>query len=234
MAKDQVLSKGVWFSAVVQCGKIGNSNDHYRGTFTGAELKVICKSGSAGGINNIQMQTPDPKPGQVQFLAPIKVNYASFKATPKELSATCPAKAKFTGNIGATGPGSVKYRVKFPGNQYTAVRTLSFDKAGTKSIGIVEYPTNQSLANAQAVLEVLEPEEKKVFTNFSVNCIAGGGPGSIQQQPSQNAAPGLKVNKANTPKLPILQAKPATEPDPEPAPRRLPARETEEETRETR
>ena len=221
MAQDQVLSKGVWFTTVAQCGRIGKSNDQYGSKYIGAELKIICKAGSTAGVNNIQVQTPDPKPGQGSFQAPIKVNYASFRATPKVLNTTCPARAKFTGKIGVTGPGTVKYRVKFPDNTYSSIRTLKFDKAGTRSIGTPEYQTNHSLVNETAVLEVLEPQEKKVFTQFTVNCIAAQGPGSIQLQPGQNAAPGTgKVKAAPSVKVEPIKAKPV---------RRVESDDTEEE-----
>lgn len=238
MAKDQVLSKGVWFTAVAQCGKIGKSDDHYGSDFTGAELKIICKAGSAGGIGGIQAKPATPPVGGHAVQTQFQVTNMTFHATPYELNTTCPAKAKFTGNISVSAPGQVKYRVKFP-NSTSSVRTLTFDKAGTRSIGVAEYDTNSSIKYAAATLEVIEPVIKKAHTNFKVNCIAAEGPGAVLQQPGQQAAPGAKQIKSTPTPTPKLQVNTPTpkpqlqkiEPagDPKPAVRRLPVREAEEE-----
>jgi hypothetical protein len=239
LAKDQVLSKGVWFTSVARCGKIGKSNDQYGSKFIGAELKVICKSGSAGGINDIQVKPSSPVPAGNALQAQFQVTNATFKATPKEINTSCPAKAKFTGTISASGPGTVQYQVSFPGSDKSGIRNLHFAKAGTKSIGIIEYQTNSSLPVATATLNVLSPGSKKAHAHFKVQCITqgAGGVGNIQMQPSQNNTPKPgKIKAAPTPAIKSIKAKPAptlqlqiNEKETDEPARRLPSRSTEDE-----
>jgi hypothetical protein len=193
MAQDRILSKGVWFTAVARCGALGKSDDHYASKFIGAQLQVVCKAGTAGaGGNTIQAQPKLPPAAGRNLQAPFQVTAATFKATPKDLYASCPTKARFTGTLSASGPGTVQYRVLFPGSAKTGIRTLEFTEAGTRSIGLVEYPTAHSLPVATATLEVLSPGNRKARAHFKVQCVtegAGGGSGGIQLQPQPRATP---------------------------------------------
>ena|GEM_PF-3205091 len=242
MSTDQVLSKGVWFTAVASCGKLGKTNDHYGSKFIGAEMKVICKAGSVAGINDIQMQpaTPPQAPaGGFQNIG--QITDFNIHATPYKLTSTCPAKAKFTGNITVDGPVTVKYRVLFPGSAKTGIRTLKFTKAGSHTIGVAEYETASSIPVGSAALEIISPVSKKAFANFKVNCIAAGGPGSIQLQPAQNnvpsaglikAAPAVKIDSIRTKPAPTPQLQINKSKITPPPPRRLPIRTDDTEPRE--
>ncbi|MFO7602843.1 MAG: hypothetical protein R6X06_03400 [Gammaproteobacteria bacterium] len=260
MAQDQVLSKGVWITAVASCGKMGKTNDNHGSTFTGAELKVICKAGAAGGPNSIQKQPKLPPVGGMNVQNQIQVTAASLQATPYQLTTTCPTKAKLTGTITATAPGTVQYKVMFLGHGETPVRNLHFNQAGTRNIELVEFPTDTSMPTGSATLKVLSPNVEYAYAKFKVNCIAAGGPGSVLQQPQPSASPNVgKIQAAPAPKPGTIQASPITlTPAPKtpskvatpvakpkiqmieatpvkeatPVLRRLPARSVEEETRE--
>ncbi len=119
--------------------------------------------------------------GKVQ--AAYNVNYVSFTATPKQLNTSCPAKVKFSGKIGSSGPGIVKYRVLFPGAAKTNIRTMKFAAAGKQYIDMVVYKATQSFPNATATLEVMSPQHKKVSTHFKVNCIVVNVPKTIKTTP---------------------------------------------------
>lgn len=210
LAQDHVINQSVKISAVARCGKPGKSGDQYGTAKMGTGLKIICKSGSVAGVNNIQVQPSKPKPGVNAIQAQFQVTNATLKATPYKLSTTCPAKAKFTGTISANGPGTVQYQILFPGSDKTGIRNLHFNKAGTKSIGIVEYPTDHSLPVASATLKVLSPGNKKAYAHFKVLCITPGpgGVSDVQQQPQQMQ---LQINKP-VPKMQLQIKKDESEP----------------------
>lgn len=212
LASDFVINRQVTLTAVAGCGKLGKNNDNSGSAKLNSPLKITCKGGSVAGINNIQLQTPKPpKPGGA-FQATMQVTRLDFKATPYQLNSACPARAKFTGSITVDAPGSVSYRVLFPGSAKSATRTLKFSQAGTRSIGVAEFETNHSLPVASATLEILSPVSKKAFAHFKVNCIAPiGSPGGIQSMPGQNAAAGSRsINKLPAVQLGSQKPAPAT------------------------
>lgn len=204
---DFVINQPIALTAVAGCGKMGRNNDDFGTAKLNSQLRITCKGGSVAGINNIQLQTP--KPSQPGFQATTQITKLEFKATPYQLNTSCPAKAKFTGSITTDGPGSVSYRILFPGSAKSSVRTLKFAQAGTRSIGVAEFETDHSLPVASAALEIISPVSKKEYTNFKVNCISPivSGPKGIQVQPMKPTLPGDKKAPASTGLKPLTTVK---------------------------
>lgn len=221
LAQDQVINRQMLITGVAACGFKNSGNQEYGVDKIGTSLKVICKAGSVAGISDIQMQTPGPLQGAGSFNAVTQVTAASLKATPYKTTSTCPAEVKFTGTITASGPGEVKYRVLFPGTANSGVRTLTFDKAGTKGIGIVKYHAESSIPTGSATLEILSPGSKKAFANFKLACVTAGGPASVGVAPLPQNSPGGRVEKAPPVKLNIG----TIEVEPKEPPKRLPPRQ---------
>jgi hypothetical protein len=214
LASQHIINQPVYLSAVAGCGKVGRNNDQYKATKIGTQMKIICKAGSVGGINDIQLQTPKPSPGPGGFQASMQITDLKLKATPRHVSGTCPIKAKFTGGITVSAPGTVQYRVIFPGSAKTSIRSLKFNKAGTRSIGTAEYMADKSMPVAVAGLEIISPVSKKEYADFDVTCLNVNPQKGIQALPGQNAAPA--INKIQT--MPKLQAIPKLQAAPKPRP----------------
>lgn len=241
LASDHVINKPVTLSAVASCGKSGNNVD-YGVAKLNSQLKVICKAGAVGGIDSIQVQPPGPIQGAGSFQATTQVTNVTFKATPKTISGTCPAKARFTGAITASGPGKVRYQISFPGTEKLDIRELNFAKAGTKSIGLVEYTANNTMPVAVAHLKVLSPSVRNAYADFKVLCTTQGvgGVGNVQTQSPPDARPvtpklktapsrNLKLNKVAPPAPKPPRAAPARTAEPKPTPPRARFRIEEQE-----
>lgn len=205
MASDHALGKGVWFTAVAACGTLATSDYSFGSKFIGAALEVVCKAGG-GPVGAVKPIPAAPPVGGNALQAPFQVTGMSFQATPYETSARCPTRARFSGTLSVSAPGVVKYRVLFPGNVVSSTRTLTFDKAGTRSIGFAEFDAVSSVPSGTATLEVLEPVSRKAHAKFKVNCIAAGGPGGIQMLPGQGAAPAARPVQPLP--MPVLPAQP--------------------------
>ena len=185
---DHTINRNVTLSAVARCGKLGKSNDKYKTAKMSSVLKITCKAGSVSGINSLSAPTPKPTPPPGSYQQKAHVTSMQFHAAPKQISSTCPTFARFSGKISLSGPGMVKYKIVFPNNKPARVRVLRFNKAGTRNI-TAKFRTSHSIANDKAVLELIPPT-KKAFAYFSVNCIAAGGPKSINSNSGNKS--GLK------------------------------------------
>ena len=186
MASEHVITLPAPMTGLAHCaGNINSNNgqwgyDHYLRT-----LKVVCKKGSVSGINDIKAKTT-PIAGADTIAAKFAVSQASFVVKGGNMAAPqviqCPGKIDFTGSITATGKGTVKYKVNFPGTSNSEIRELEFDKAGTKSIGIVQYTVTQNMPVASAMLQILAPTKMNTYANFKVAC-KSSNPDSINANP---------------------------------------------------
>jgi hypothetical protein len=213
MNQEHVLKAQVLFSAVATCGKLGKNNDNYGVDKIGQELQVICKAGAQQGIGGIQAKPPGPITAGTNVQATAHVTKTTFQASPATVTGTCPAKVRFSGSISSSGAGDVQYRVLFPvGFGQTNVRTMKFTQAGTLNISNVEFTATKSMPVASAALEIIGPNKSKSYAHFKVNCIAAGGPNSIQQQaPKATIVPGAIKPADPRPAQPGIKRAPTSE-----------------------
>jgi len=178
LASDQIIERSVDLMAVASCGQ-NSSNVHYGADTVATKAIVVCKAGPMPTLKATVVEKPGPALPGGQIANKGEITKVAFEPVKVNNTGACPMNVEFNGEIAMNGVGTAKYRVKFPGNQYTGWRTLKFAKAGTLKIPTVKYQATQSLPNAQAVLEVEEPAQKKVFKNFNVTCVKGGGADQI-------------------------------------------------------
>lgn len=201
VSKHQILNsehvinhKTVTLQSIASCSRPSKTNHHYGWDNYSATVKVVCKKGAMSGIGGIQTKTPKPGQPGMGFAAKAKITKVAFKAQKAHTTGTCPLQVKFDGDISMDGPGTVKYRIAFPGAIKTGWKTLKFQSAGNRKIQQPVFTATKTYKTATAILEVDEPNKKKVYASFKVSCIAAGGPANIKMNaPSQSDKEGTYV-----------------------------------------
>jgi len=185
LASKHTINRSVTLTGVALCGRPGHSGGTYGSDKFNTTLKVVCKSGSAGGIGGVLMpgQTPGPK-GPNQMKAPTQVTHVSILATPPQQTSKCPATVTISGSIVASGAGSVKYRIPHIGAGTPPSKTLIFTHAGAKTF-YEKITINSTTTNGWARLTVLSPNKiNSKQVNFSVHCSATpNAPSNLGVQP---------------------------------------------------
>jgi hypothetical protein len=180
---DHTITKSTKLTAVAQCGKPGKTNDHFGSDVITTNIDVICKAGSSTGLGGIKAQPVKPPVGGQNIQAISHISNVTFKAKKHHTAGKCPVDIDFDGSIAMSGPGTVKYRVLFPGSAKTNWRTMKFAQAATLNIANVSFKSQQSYPSATATLEIDGPQKQKRYAKFKVTCIAAGGPNTLQSKP---------------------------------------------------
>jgi hypothetical protein len=234
--KDQTLIKPVTLSAVASCGGNSNSRD-YRTATMNHQLTIVCKAGSVGGsVGGIQAQQPKPPQAPGEIAKIMEVVAVELKVLTPQVVGNCPAKVKFQVEATTDAPGKVNYQVRFPANANTPEQAyggqINFNAAGKRVTPTIEFNAVSGYPVGVAVVEIVNPGNKKAYADFKVQCVNAPSPGSIQFAPkpggngvnkfqpnTPNPKPGLNIEAVpSQPKLPgSIQAKPL---DPTPGPAR--------------
>jgi hypothetical protein len=88
---------------------------------------------------------PKPEPGTARVTA------VTLQADPREYTGPLPARIEFRGQITVDGPGTVNYTFLRSDNSRGPVRTLTFDKAGTKEVSTLWMLGRDKVAAWQAL-----------------------------------------------------------------------------------
>jgi hypothetical protein len=214
--KDHTVLKPVTLSAVAACG----GNTDYRTKTMAHQLTIVCKAGSVGGgVGGIQAQVPQPPKPAGNYTKNIQVTAVELKSLTPEQTGTCPAKVKFQVEIAADAAGVAQYQVRFPANANTPAQSfggqVAFDSAGTRSTPVIQFNAVSGYPVGVAVVEIVNPGNKKAYADFKVTCVKAQGPGNIQFAPKPGGSPINKIQGNQPEPSPDLNIQ-ANQPTPKP------------------
>ena len=122
-----VQASGTAYCKAAGLGKGGVKSDNAK-----LDAWVVCKPNPkarkprASKSTKTTKHTPDPGKATTNFKS------ASFKANKNKFSSKCPTSIVYTGNIQASGKGSIEYQWIGNSNYKSPVKTVKFNSAGKK------------------------------------------------------------------------------------------------------
>ncbi|HEY9095225.1 MAG TPA: hypothetical protein VIN35_05730, partial [Hydrogenophaga sp.] len=212
LAQDKTISKAVTLSGVAQCGRWTNPEKAEWKTKTLAhQLTVVCKAGSAGGVDDVKLKDPPPLSPANSFNKHLEVVASRLKALSPNMVGQCPASMPFQAEIQADAAGEVDYEINFPSNAGTPAQKrqgkLVFEGPGTKKTPIVEFTAVSGYPVGVASLVIEQPGQNKAYDHFKVQCVqAPVAGGAVFSQPQGSPPPMTRPVKTMVPPPPPPRA----------------------------
>ncbi len=118
MNSDQTVNLNASFTGVAACGKLGSGSPYFERDVIGGSVKVICKAGSSGMVNQIAKPkgpiTAVPLGGSGNIQAghqPLAITQGQITTNKLHDSGTCPANLQFGVGFKGHGKGHVRYTI---------------------------------------------------------------------------------------------------------------------------
>jgi hypothetical protein len=169
MNVDRTINRNASFTGVAACGKLGNSDSkYYERDVIGGSLKVICKAGSAGPINQVAKPkmpiTAVPLGGGGNIQAghqPLDITHGQITTTKLHDSGHCPANLQFGVGFKGTGKGHIRYTITKGGMAVFTSPSIPYNAAENWKQHQFNYSMN---LDPQKTWEVVGKEVKRNFS----------------------------------------------------------------------
>lgn len=167
MNSDQVVNLNASFTGVAACGKLGSGSPYYERDVIGGSVKVICKAGASGPVNQVAKPkgpiTAVPLGGHGTIQAghqPLMITQGQVTANKLHDSGFCPANLQFGVGFKGTGKGHVRYTITEGGFATYTSPAIPYEGAEGFKQHQFSYVMN---LDPQKSWEVVNKEVKRMF-----------------------------------------------------------------------
>lgn len=167
MNSDQLLNRNASFTGMAACGLPGGDNKYFERDVIGGSVKVICKAGASGPVNQIEKPKLNivavPLGGSGDFQAghqPLDITMAQITTNKLHDSGVCPANLQFGVGFKGNGKGHIRYTITKGGFSVYKSPVISYEGAE----GWKQHHFNyQMQLDANKPWEVVGKEVKRMF-----------------------------------------------------------------------
>lgn len=167
MNSDQIVNQNASFTGVAACGKLGSGSPYYERDVIGGSVKVICKAGASGMVDQIaKPKTPItavPLGGHGTIQAghqPLMINQGQITTNKLHDSGFCPANLQFGVGFKGIGKGLVRYTITKGGFAIHTSPAIPYDEKDGFKQHHFSYVMN---LDPEKSWEVVGKEVKRMF-----------------------------------------------------------------------